>query len=170
MLEAKYEFIKNNIFLIAQINEDTGRQKLVMQKINLSNGEIIIEDSIDCIHTAITDISADELEDILSEEEDSEELMNGELLKIKATVVESTPNRKVGFKLSFPLSFMCPKLEWQIEPKGPNSVFTAVTYYKFGKLFLKFGKKRADKILETTKKHTKEEGENLKKILEKKNR
>lgn len=31
----------------------------------------------------------------------SEEVMNGELLKIKATVVESVPNRKVGFKFCF---------------------------------------------------------------------
>lgn len=99
----------------------------------------------------------------------SEEVMNGELLKIKATVVESVPNRKVEFKLSFPLSFMCPKLEWRIEPKGSNSVFTAITYYKFGRLFLKFGKKRVDKTLEIARKHIKEEGENLKKILEKKN-
>jgi hypothetical protein len=49
-----------------------------------------------------------------------------------------------------------------------NSVFTAVTYYKFGRLFLKFGKKRVDKILVIAKKHITEEGENIKTILEKK--
>ena len=99
----------------------------------------------------------------------SQEIMNGELLKIKATVLESVVNRKIEFKLSFPLSFVCPNIEWLIEPKGSNSVFTAVTHYRFGRLFLKFGKKRVGKILETAKKHIKEEGDNLKRILEKEN-
>jgi len=84
MLEAKYEFIKKNIFLIAQVNENTGLQKLVMRKINLRDGSIIIEDAIDCIHTAIADIPAEELEEILTDEEESEEYYK-ELLYIRSS-------------------------------------------------------------------------------------
>jgi len=96
----------------------------------------------------------------------SEQSMNGEKAKLKGTCTEVIPNRKIVFKFDFPTSFMCPQIEWLIEPKGSNSVFTAVTYYKFGKLFLKFNKDKVDYIIETTNKHTREEGENLKKILE----
>ena len=88
-------------------------------------------------------------------------------IEIKVTVIESIPNKKVVFRLSPPLSFICSKLEWQIEEKESNSIFTAITHYKFGRLFLKLNKKGVDKILETTKKHTKKGGgENLKNILE----
>ncbi len=96
----------------------------------------------------------------------SEQAMNGELAKLKGTCTESVPKRKIVFKLDFPTSFMCPKIEWLIEPKGKNSIFTAVTYYKFGKLFLKFSKDKVEYILETSNKHMEEEGNNLKRILE----
>lgn len=96
----------------------------------------------------------------------SEQVMNGEHAKLKGTCTESIENRKIVFKLDFPTSFMCPKIEWLIEPKGKNSIFTAVTYYKFGKLFLKFSKDKVSYILETSNKHMEEEGNNLKRILE----
>ncbi|MEN6379426.1 MAG: hypothetical protein ABFD15_07600 [Methanofastidiosum sp.] len=53
-----------------------------------------------------------------------------------------------------------------IEPNGNSSIFTVVTYYKFGRLFLKFSKDKVEHILETTEKHMDEEGRNLKRILE----
>lgn len=40
-----------------------GKQKLVMQKINLETDKVEFEDSIDCIHTAVTKISAEEFVD-----------------------------------------------------------------------------------------------------------
>lgn len=96
----------------------------------------------------------------------SKEIMNGEEVKIKGKCSEIIPSKKIVFTFDFPTSFMCPKIEWLIESNGHNSIFTAVTYYKFGRLFLKFNKERVEYILETTNKHMKEEGENLKKILE----
>ena len=98
----------------------------------------------------------------------SEQSMNGEIAKLKGACTEIVPNRKIVFKLDFPTSFMCPKIEWLIEPKGKKSIFTAVTYYKFGRLFLKFSKDKVDYILETTQKHMKEEAENIKLILDEK--
>lgn len=96
----------------------------------------------------------------------SEQKMGGELAKLKGTCTEIIPNKKITFKFDFPTSFMCPKIEWLIESKGKNSIFTAVTHYKFGKLFLKLSKDKAEHILETSEKHMDEEGRNLKKILE----
>lgn len=98
----------------------------------------------------------------------SEQKMSGEFAKIKGTCTEVISNKKIVFKFDFPTSFMCPKIEWLIEPKGRNSIFTAVTHYKFGRLFLRFSKDKTDHILETTQKHMKEEAQNLKLILEKK--
>jgi len=96
----------------------------------------------------------------------SEQKMGDELAKVKGTCTEIIPKRKITFKFDFPTSFMCPKIEWLIEPNGKDSIFTAVTYYKFGRLFLKFSKDKVEHILETTEKHMEEEGRNLKKILE----
>ncbi len=99
----------------------------------------------------------------------AEEYMMGDLKKLKGTCVEIVPNRKVVFKFPFPISLISPKLEWLIEPKGSNSVFTAILYVRAERFYRKFLRRRMEIIIEVAKKHMKEEGENLKKILEKKN-
>ncbi|HOC77814.1 MAG TPA: SRPBCC family protein [Methanofastidiosum sp.] len=96
----------------------------------------------------------------------SEQTMGGETGKLKGVCSEIIPYRKIAFNFDFPTSFMCPRIEWLIEPKGKNSIFTALTYYRFGKLFLRLNKDKVDHILETTEEHMKEEGKNLKRILE----
>ncbi len=71
ILTEKFRFIRDDVFLCAWIDtelryEDTGnvdekyKQKLIMQKINLDTNEVEFEDSIDCIHTAVIDISTEE--------------------------------------------------------------------------------------------------------------
>ena len=52
MLEAKFPFIKENIFLIAQVDEKSGKQFLAMQRVNIDTKEIEIVDRIECIHIA----------------------------------------------------------------------------------------------------------------------
>jgi len=94
--------------------------------------------------------------------------MDGHKVRIKATCIESVKDRKIAFKPSWPISFMCSKLEWIIESQGNNTIFTAQTYYKFGKLFLLFRKDHVNHMMDVSKKHMDEEGENLKIILEKK--
>lgn len=53
---------------------------------------------------------------------------------------EVVPNRKIVFNYFFPISLVAPKFEWLIEPEGPNSVFTTISYLRAGnflrKLFL----------------------------------
>ena len=74
------------------------------------------------------------------------------------------PNRLLEYKPSFPWAIFIPKGQFVIEPRGGKScVFTATISLRVGPLFKKFGRKR----LEAVKQHMKEEGENLKKILEK---
>lgn len=60
-----------------------------------------------------------------------------------------------------------PKFEWLIEPKGSNSVFTAIGYVRCIRFYRLISKNHVDTAIEAGKKHVKEEGENLKKILEK---
>jgi hypothetical protein len=93
----------------------------------------------------------------------AEEYLHGELHKLKFVGKKMIPNRLIEYGLPFPWSFFG-KNWFIIEPREENScVFTAKGFLRAGPLFKKLGKKR----IEATKQHMKEEGENLKKILEK---
>ncbi len=94
------------------------------------------------------------------------EIVRGKVFKLKGTVGEVIPYRKIVFKYSFPVSFVAPWFEWSIEPKDSVSVFTARSYLRAGKFYLKYFKKEMEPKLEMHYHHVKEEGENLKKILE----
>ena len=97
-----------------------------------------------------------------------EEYMNGRVKKFKGTIGEVIPNRKIVFKFTFPVTLVSPYFEWRIEPKGSNSVFTAITIIRCEKFYRRIMRKKSwDTLIATGKKHVQEEGENLKKILEK---
>ena len=97
----------------------------------------------------------------------AEEMVHGHLFKLKGIIGEVIPFQKIVFKYSFPISIVSPKFEWIIEPKKTISLFIANSYLNAGDFFYKLSKKEMEWKLEATKKHTKEEGEYLKKILEK---
>jgi hypothetical protein len=97
----------------------------------------------------------------------AEEMAHGRLFKLKGTIGEVIPYRKIIFKYAFPLSIVSPKFEWIIEPKEYCTVFTAISYLNAGDFFRKLSKKEMDWKLEATKKHTREEGEYLKELMEK---
>ncbi len=103
----------------------------------------------------------------------AEEFVLGKTKKIKGTISEVVPYRKIVFKYSFPLSLVSPGFEWHIEPKGSSSVFTAISSIRaerIMRILVKYSEyKGMETLIEVGKKHVKEEGENLKKILEKKN-
>ena len=92
----------------------------------------------------------------------------GELRKLKGTIGEVVPNRKIVFNYGFPISLVSPGFEWLIEPKGSYSVFTAVGYVRCMRFYRLIARKHVDTSMEVGKKHIREEGENLKKILESK--
>jgi hypothetical protein len=95
-----------------------------------------------------------------------EEIMNGKVRKFKGTVGTVLPNRKIIFHLSFPVTLVSPYFEWRIEPKGKKSVFTAITIIRCERFYRTLmGKRRWDELMASCK-HMKEEGENLKKLLE----
>ncbi|MFX1336712.1 MAG: SRPBCC family protein [Promethearchaeota archaeon] len=91
-----------------------------------------------------------------------EEYLHGELHKMKFSATKKEPNRIIEYKLLFPVSIVCPKGSFIIEEKDGSSIFTATLSFRFGWFFQKFAKRRVEAITM----HMKEEGENLKRILE----
>ena len=81
---------------------------------------------------------------------------------MKSLCMEVEPNRKMEYRFTFPTSIVCPKGSFIIEPKGESCTFTATLFFRFGRVFAKLASSRVEAI----KKHMKEEGENLKKLLE----
>ena len=95
----------------------------------------------------------------------AEEVVGGKLVKGKATFADIVPNRHFTLNPPFPQSLFC-QYEYKIEPKGSKTVFTALTHLKFPA----FSEKHIQRVIKLGEKHIKEEGENMKKILEGENR
>lgn len=76
----KYPFIYDDIFLIAEVEKSTGKQWLVMQKVEQRTGRVLLEDRIRCIHTAVTDINIDEFEERIQDDE-----FETDMLKIRSS-------------------------------------------------------------------------------------
>lgn len=91
-----------------------------------------------------------------------EENLHDELHKLKFKLINLEENKKIEFKTLFPGSLICPKGSFLIEPKGNSCIFTATLFFRLGGLLSKIAKSRVDAI----KQHMKEEGENLKKLME----
>lgn len=97
----------------------------------------------------------------------AEQLVKGKVTEYKGTISEIVPNRKIIINFAFPISLVSPKIEWLLEPKNSTTVFSAITYMRFGKLFSKLFKRHMKNMIKTHNKHTWAEAENLKKIMEK---
>ena len=92
----------------------------------------------------------------------AEEYLDGRLEKLSFKITNCIENELIEYKLRFPESILCSGGSFAIQPYGNESVFTATLTFPFGWLFLKFAKGRAEAL----KTHMKEEGENLKSLLE----
>ena len=92
-----------------------------------------------------------------------EEYLHGKLHKGKLRCTKVETNRRIEYRPLFPWSIFFPKGSFTITPKGESCIFTATASLRIGPLFLILAKKN----LEAVRKHMKEEGENLKRILEK---
>jgi uncharacterized protein YndB with AHSA1/START domain len=97
----------------------------------------------------------------------AEQLVMGKAKQYNGTISEIIPYRKIVVNFAFPISLVSPKIEWLLEPKNSTTVFSAITYMRFGKLFSKLFKKHMDTMIKIHNKHTWAEAENLKKIMEK---
>jgi hypothetical protein len=98
----------------------------------------------------------------------AEEYLHGKLHRLKFQVVKVVPNREVEFSpASRILRFYFPKNTFLIEQRGDSCFFTATGHMKVGWIVANLFKKQYDRGIESARKHMKEEGENLKRILEK---
>ncbi len=93
----------------------------------------------------------------------AEEDINGEFLKMKSKLTKLIPNRLYRFKTVGTLKLILAGGSFEIEPSENGSIFTATLDFHMGKLLSKLAKKTMHQISQ----HMIEEGQNLKKILEK---
>jgi hypothetical protein len=100
----------------------------------------------------------------------SEQYAHGKLHKLKYVITRVIPKREIEFcPLSRFLRIYFPKNRFIIESKGQYCSFTAELYLKVGWLVRKLAGKKLEAGIASAERHIKEEGENLKKILEKQN-
>jgi hypothetical protein len=92
-----------------------------------------------------------------------EETLHGASHSMKMLCTTNIIGERIEYKLLFPMSIICPKGSFIIETKEKSCIFTATLSIRFGWLFQAFAKNRIKALIV----HMKEEGENLKKILEK---
>ncbi|MBW2560314.1 MAG: SRPBCC family protein [Deltaproteobacteria bacterium] len=96
-----------------------------------------------------------------------EEYLHGKLHKLKFVVTKIVPNEKIEYApVSRLLRKFFPKNQFIIEQKGESCLFIASGTYRVGWIGKAFFGKAIEKGLASVEKHMKEEGENLKKILE----
>ncbi|WP_462317294.1 SRPBCC family protein [Marinilabilia sp.] len=86
--------------------------------------------------------------------------------RIKGKIYEAVLNQKVIIKPFWPVSFLCPEIEWAISEKEKGALFTARTCYRFGWIYRHLAPGRVRSVLTTTRQHMEEEGRNMKKLLE----
>ena len=97
----------------------------------------------------------------------AEEYIHGKLHKLKFLITKVVPNREIEFMpLPQLLRIYFPKNTFAIEPKGDTCVFTATGCLRVGRIVKILAKNKLEVGLASVKKHMKEEGENLKRILE----
>jgi hypothetical protein len=90
-----------------------------------------------------------------------EEIVGGKLLKLSLTCRDVVPYRSYSFKFSFPLSLFV-RYDYIIEPRGDKTAFTAITVLHFPR----FARKKVERVMRIGAKHVREEGENMKRLIE----
>ncbi len=97
----------------------------------------------------------------------AEEFIHGKLHKLKFKITRIVPNKRIEYTPVSPfLRRYFPKNEFIIEQKEESCLFIASGTYRLGWITKTFFKKAIKAALNSVKKHMKEEGENLKRILE----
>lgn len=98
----------------------------------------------------------------------AEEYLHDELHKLKFLVSKVVPNKEIEFvPTSRIIKIFVPKNRFEIQPSKNGSIFTARVHIRIGRIVKTFFKRKLEAGLLSVKKHMKEEGENLKRILEK---
>ena len=98
----------------------------------------------------------------------AEERIHGRRHKLKFLVKEVVPNRKIEFvPLSRLLRIYFPRNTFLIEARDRSCVFTASSVVRVGHLVKLLARNRLEQGLASARRHMREEGENMKRILEK---
>lgn len=93
----------------------------------------------------------------------AEEYLDDKLEKLSFEITRCVQNELIEYKVLFPESIICSGGSFSIKPSNGRSIFTATLSFRFGGLL----SKAAGKKVEAIRLHMKEEGENLKVLLEK---
>jgi len=100
----------------------------------------------------------------------AEEYLHGKLHKLKFRISKIVPNREIEYApLSRLLRIFFPKNRFEIKPSGDGCIFTAEVHLRIGRIAKVLAKRKLEVGLSSVRKHMKEEGENLKRILEERN-
>lgn len=100
----------------------------------------------------------------------AEEYLHGKLHKLKFRISKIVPNREIEYiPPSRILRIFFPKNRFKIEPSENGCMFTAEIYLRIGRIAKTLAKHQLEIGLRSVQRHMKEEGENLKRILEEKN-
>ena len=98
----------------------------------------------------------------------AEEYIHGKLHKFKFLIRQVVANRQIELvPLSRLLRIYFPRNTLLIEPRDGSCVFTASGVLRVGRVAKLLAKSKLEQGLSSVRKHMKEEGENLKRILEK---
>lgn len=97
----------------------------------------------------------------------AKEYLKGELHTLTFRVTKIIPNRTIEYvPSSWLLRIYYPKNTFIIDPTKDGCIFTAMGFFKVGRLVKTFAKNKLSTGIASVKKHMHEEGENLKRILE----
>ena len=97
----------------------------------------------------------------------AEEYIHGKLHKLKFEITTIIPGKRIEYTpTSRFIRIFFPRNKFTIEQRGDACLFTASGTYRVGKLGKIFFKKAIENGLSSVRKHMREEGENLKIILE----
>jgi len=100
----------------------------------------------------------------------AKEYLTGELHTLTFHLTKVIPNKVIEYVPSlWLLRIYYPKNSFIIEPKQDGCIFTAMGSFRVGRIVKTFAKNKLAGGIASVKKHLKEEGENLKMILENKN-
>ncbi len=100
----------------------------------------------------------------------AEEYLHGKLHKLKFRISKIVPNREIEYvPLSRFLRIFFPMNRFEIGPTENGCLFTAEVHLRIGRIAKALAKHKLEIGLSSIRRHMKEEGENLKRILEEKN-
>lgn len=100
----------------------------------------------------------------------AEEYLHGKLHKVKFRVDKVVPQREIVYAPpSRILRIFFPENRFEIRPSERGCIFTAQGHFRFGRIAKALAKRKLEIGLSSVRRHMKEEGENLKRILEGRN-